>query len=342
MSEFTHPAWFLAIFPLLVGTFIAWRRRVPGLLVGRISTDATKRSPSLRLRVPLLMETLAGIAIIFALARPVGPGDERSERFGIDVMVCLDVSGSMAKMTDPPEGTPEEQAKALKSGLVPNRLESAKKALRTFIKNRPDDRVGLTVFSASVLTLCPPTLDHDFLLSRLNDEKIDVLPKSSTNITDSLGAAINRLREAPSPRRVVLLLTDGEHTAPTKLSPLEVAEKAAKPAKVVIHCVAIGGPTPVQVIPGISGPTWRPWPDAHFEPKVLRKIAEATGGLFQLAEDDQQLQRVMDGIDQLEKTKAVLERRVEYEERFRPFAWIALTLLLLGVFLEATWFLRVP
>ena len=281
---------------------------------------------------------LACVLLIAALARP-RTGDEKVivRSKGIDIVLALDMSGSMQAMDVPRNITSaDELAKAMNAGEVRNRLETAKEEIRKFILARPNDRIGLIGFADLAYSFSPPTLDHAWLLERLRTLEPGQLG-DATGIASAVSSGVRRLKNSDAPRRVLVLFTDGANTAENRLTPMQSAD-LAKEFNCIIHTVGIGSDNAYVLAQGygfqkIAG---------SFDEKLLSSIASVTGGTYFRAADKAGLKKVMSEINTLEKTNIEQPKYVEYKE-YAPFlALLALLLILTGFFQENVLKVRVP
>jgi len=341
--QFQDPVYFalLLLLPLL-----AW-------WVGRMGPDAALRFSSTTLARTVGRERrsqpgkflyglrlLALAAIITALARPqMGRVNESTEAEGIDIVVTLDLSGSMQALD---LSTPDD---------VVTRLDAAKRVVEDFIGKRNYDRIGLVAFAADAYVVNPLTLNHDWLKRNLQRLELGEIDGSGTAIGTALGASVNRLRDHESRSRIVILLTDGENNAGT-LSPIGAAE-AAKTYGVKVYTIATGkkGQVPVpetdrngRVIRDHEGrPVFRGRSDlSNFDEAELREIARMTGGQFFSATQDGDLERIYAEIDQLETTEIELRAFASFTELFAWPALLGLALLGLEQILRNTRYHRLP
>ncbi len=334
----------LGILPLIA--MRAWRKRRPGLIIGTTAPFQTGHGGGLRQRLPLLLELLALVLLVVACARPqLGITRQTRKAEGIDIMLCLDVSGSMraVDLAGSDEMSRKELIEALGTGDHKTRLQVAREQIEQFIQRRPNDRIGLVVFSDAILTLSPPTLDHDFVRKRLDDVKIGILDQYyQTSIAPPLAAAVTRLKKSDAPRRVIVLLTDGENTVHAAADPLEVARVAAQ-FNCIVHTVGIGSRTSfIAKDKDMFGRVvWDKFTE-EFNPEMLQKIAELTNGQYRAVDDAAMMQKVFNEIDQLEKTDRDTRSYIEYRDLFMPLLAGALGVLLLAILLANTILLRIP
>ena len=309
--EFAHPGffWLLLIIPLTVAWYI-WRERI---LQGSLSVSAVKgfslpaKSIIPRLRhLVIVFRSLALLALIVALARPQSSLSwQNTTTEGIDIIIASDISGSM-----------------LAEDFQPNRLEAGKNIAIDFIKNRPDDRIGLVIFSGESFTQCPLTIDHDVLINLFKDVKNGMIDDGTAM---GLATAVNRLKDSEAKSKVVILLTDGSNNMGS-IPPITAAE-IAKQFNVRVYTVGIGthgyAPYPVQTPMGIQ---YQRIP-VDVDEGTLSKIANITGGKYFRATDNETLKNIYDQIDKLEKAKIDVTQYHKKTELFLPFALIALLFL---------------
>ncbi len=265
----------------------------------------------------------ACVPLAIALARPqevLSRMATHSE--GVDIVIALDTSGSMAALDFRPS----------------NRLEVAKSVIGRFIEGRPDDRIGIVVFSGAAVTLCPLTLDHRVALQLLSRARIGMLP-DGTAIGMGLGVAINRLRHSKARSKVIVLVTDGSNNAGA-LDPMTAAQLAAQ-ERIRVHTILVGRggivPIPMQFRDPRTGQVVTQVRRARVDvnPQLLASIARATGGVAFRARSSHALMEIFKQIDRMEKTTFSSTRLVRYRERFEPWAFGALALMLAGIGLES-------
>ncbi|MCI5779970.1 MAG: VWA domain-containing protein [Lentisphaeria bacterium] len=340
MIQFMHP-WFLLLL-LLVPAAAAAMGFMPRPSV-TVSGVAPFRAAAKRRRflsLPQLCVLTALTLTVLALARPRTPEGTRKIRArGVDIVLALDMSGSMESFDRPHGMSEDEFVRKLQSGAIGSRLETAKREIRRFIKERPNDRIGLIGFADLAYSFVPPTLDHALLLERLDSLKAGELG-SATGIASPIGSAVRRLKDSASPRRVVVLFTDGENTAENRLTPQAAAE-TAKEFQVIIHTVGIGGNNAYAVI---SSPFGRSLSRVgnDLDEKLLRELAAMTGGTYFPAADASGMRRVMTEINRLERTDHTAPQSAVYREHAPALALAAAAVLLFGVFLYALGRPRLP
>ncbi|MEN0054682.1 MAG: VWA domain-containing protein [Mucilaginibacter sp.] len=322
--EFAHPGffWLLIIIPLMVAWYIWKQRQLQGnLSVPTLKSFAVGRKSNVaRFRhVGIVLRSLALAALIVALARPQSSLSwQDSTTEGIDIMIASDISGSM-----------------LAEDFKPNRLEAGKNIAIDFIKNRPNDRIGLVIFSGESFTQCPLTIDHDVLINLYADIKNGMI-EDGTAIGMGLATAVNRLRTSTAKSKVVILLTDGSNNSGS-IPPITAAE-IAKQFGVRVYTVGLGtngyAPYPVPTSMGVQYQRIK----VDIDEGTLSKIASITGGRYFRATNNETLKQIYLQIDKLEKAKIDVTQYRRKTEMFLPWAIIALVLLSLEFLLKNTLF----
>ena len=277
-----------------------------------------------------LLRVLAFVMLVLAMARPqLHDTTETRSVEGVDIMLVVDVSTSM-----------------LSKDLEPNRIEAARKVASEFISNRPDDQIGLTLFGGESFTQCPMTLDHAALLSMLNQVGTDYilqgrLDNGATAIGMGLASAINRLKSATAKSKVIILLTDGSNNM-GEILPLKAAE-IAKNENIKVYTIGVGtngtALTPAAIVGGQIQYLRLP---VEIDTETLQSIADMTQGKFYRATNNEELKRIYQDIDSLEKSKFDVQTFVKNEDMFQKFIIGALLALLLEILLRITLFRRIP
>ncbi len=341
--QFQNPECF---FLLLLLPIIAW-------WAGRMGPEAAMRFSSIKLvkavsrsRRSLPGKFLFGLrifalaALITALARPqMGKMNDTTDADGIDIVVTLDLSGSMRALD-----------LSTRKNIV-TRLDAAKKVVREFIDKRSYDRIALVAFAADAYVVSPLTLNHGWLKKNLDRLELGEIDGGGTAIGTALGASVNRLRDHEARSHIVILLTDGENNR-GELDPIGAAE-AAKSLGVKVYTIATGqkGRVPIpemtrdnRVLRDQDGkPVYRGRSDnSNFNEAELREIAEMTGGLFYNATEDGDLERIYDEISELETTTIELRSYATFTEYFIWPAAIGLAFLALEQLLRNTRYRRLP
>lgn len=330
--SFAHP-WFL----LLLGALplLAWLRRrsarESAFLYSSVQlvhgVASLRRSPAARTLRQLRWLALA--CLVVALARPrIGEGQVRITASGIDIAVALDLSMSMAA----------EDFELL--GRRVNRVIAAKDVLRQFIERRTNDRIGIVAFAGRAYVAAPLTLDHEFLLQRLDQLRLGMI-EDGTAIGSGLTAALNRLRALQSKSRVIILMTDGQNNA-GKVAPITAAE-AAQALGVKVYTIGVGtrGVAPYPQTDAFGNVRYVPM-QVDIDEESLTRIAEKTGGKYYRAVNTSSLRQIYAEIDQFEKTEAEIKKYQRYQEIFGYFAVPGLVLLLIEVVLANTIWRKLP
>lgn len=269
--------------------------------------------PTLRVRLFRIMPFVSAVALvlmILALARPqIGVKETLIPKSGIDIVLAIDVSSSML--------TPDFTMGSQKL----NRLEAVKKVAGKFMRKRPNDRIGLVVFSGRPYILAPLTWDHDWALSRLSELNERMLTDSGTAIGAALAVSANRLRESGSKSKVIILLTDGINNSGTIMP--ETSAQAARDLGVVLYTIGAGS-------------------RAEIDEALMTRIATLTGGCYFRAGDTQALSQIFERINRMAKTSQSAPKYGEYRELYPYLLGVAFLLLLLDVLLTMTVFRRIP
>ena len=330
---------------LLAVPFVLWRStlgadsRLPRLRLGTLAPFAGGPT-GLRSRLRDLPGVLRAVAITLlglALARPVSlQRPTETQESGIDIVLVLDLSGSMKAVMDAQvPGAPPPQ-RGIKR---PTRIDVAKDVIRDFISRRKTDRIGAVVFGRSAYVLAPPTLDYQLLDTLVARIELDMIDSTGTAIGDALGVAVARMRRSNARSKAIVLLTDGDSNAGS-IAP----EYGAHLAQVVgckIYTIQIGSGDDVDMQDGVDFLGHPKYVRAHFpvNPELLKKIAGTTGGAAYVASDAVSLRQSMhDVLDKLEKTKFEAQL-ASYEDLF-PFLLLPGTLLLALDALLRAWVLR--
>jgi Ca-activated chloride channel homolog len=332
MTRFLQPEWFwlMALLPIVM----LWHgRRGPVAAVEysdiSLAREVARRSRS---RIGLLVWVLPLLAcalMIVGLARPQR-AHSRTEVIanGIDIVLCLDVSGSMQALDF-----------QINHQRV-NRIEVVKSVVSKFIDERPDDRIGVIAFAGAPYLISPITLDHDWLQQNL--ERVTVGgADDGTAIGSAIAAGVNRLRLTPAKSKVIILLTDGVNNT-GKISPLAAAE-AAKAMGVKIYTVGVGvrGDAPIPVRDA-AGNMRLIMAKVDVDEKTLQAVADETGGKFYRATDTDSLQKIYEQINRFEKNAQTVQKFERTEELY-PWALMpSLALLGLSLALQHTRLRRLP
>ena len=266
---------------------------------------------------PFWLQLLSIGCVLLALARPqIKDVQNRKKGEGIDIMLSIDVSGSM-----------------LSNDFSPNRLEVAKEMAAEFVRNRPIDQIGLVIFSGESFTQFPLSTDHQSLLMQIAGLRSGLL-EDGTLIGEGLATAVQRLSTSRSKSKIVVLLTDGKEEAPdTRLIDPYTALEIAKTKGVKVYTIGMGSESAVAVSE-VSGRVDRNTP--FIDEALLKRISVQTGGEYFRAKNKEGLQEIYEQIDRLEKSNIEITEKVRYDEQFPYFIAAALIFLTLSVFLRYT------
>lgn len=272
--------------------------------------------------VPIL-QLLSVVLLILGFARLQETNiKENIESEGVDIVLSLDISGSM-----------------LAEDLKPNRLEAAKNTGATFIKERPTDRFGLVIFSGESFTQCPITVDHQVVMTQL-DKITNGLLEDGTAIGMGLATGVDRLKDTKGKSRVLILLTDGINNSGL-IDPLTALE-LAKAYNVKVYTIGVGtigqALFPTQTQFGVK----KRMEDVKIDEDLLKKISNETGGLYFRATDNNSLSNIFKEIDKMEKTKVDVSAYKQHKERFHLFVLLGISTLVLSIILQYTVFKKLP
>jgi Ca-activated chloride channel family protein len=317
--RFAYPLFFLLLLP--VAGFLVWRLLAKP---SSVSFPAAFRLKPLsdplsawRARAPLFLRTAVMTLLVFAAARPQTYTFTREVNdSGVDIMLCVDTSGSMSGMDFSIDGRAVE------------RLTAVKKVLHEFVKRRANDRVGMVAFGAQAYTQAPLTLDKGLMLSLVDRLSVG-MAGDSTAIGDALALAGKRLRPIKAPTKIVILLTDGVQNSGT-LAPKDAASALAA-LGIKIYTIGMGtyGRVPFKV-PGLFGEQII-YQNVIFDEKLLKEIAAIGNGRYYYAGDTETLGRIYSEIDKAEKSEVKTKEYFQYHELFPVFLIPALVLALLEI-----------
>ncbi|MEO6255140.1 MAG: VWA domain-containing protein [Ferruginibacter sp.] len=319
--------WFfllLAVVPVMIWWYAAKNsRRQSAIIISDTSARGLSSWKTGLRHLPFVFRLLAIIFIIAAMARPQTMFEEQNaEGEGIDIVLCIDVSGSMTAQD-----------------LKPNRLEAAKTVAIDFVNKRLTDRIAVVIFSGESFTQCPLTTDRRVLVSAIENIRNGLL-EDGTAIGSGLGTSVERLRSSKSKSKVVILLTDGENNG--GLIDPQTAKEIAKAFQVKVYTIGVGtdgyAPQPQNTPMGVVMANAR----VSIDEKLLKEIARETGGNYFRAKDNEGLTGIYAEIDNLEKSKVEITSRTRYTEKFFPFIVVALGLLFLEMLLKFTVFKKFP
>ena len=315
----------LLLIPAIVWYILKHKKAQASMNVS--STEAFDNMPrtyKVHLRhVIFAMRLLAVVCVIIILARPMTTDSwQKSSTEGVDVVVALDISGSM-----------------LSRDFTPNRLEAAKSVAAQFIAGREYDNIGMVIFAGEGFTMCPMTTDHAVLLNLLKDVECGML-NDGTAVGDGLATAVNRIKDGPAKSKTIILLTDGTNNAGV-VDPITAAE-IARSYGIRIYTIGVGtkgmAQSPVMTPYGIR---YQSMPVEIDEDK-LRRIASIGDGEYFRATDENVLKNVFAEIDRMEKTKLSVQQFSRREEAYMPWALLAMLLLGIEIVLRYTLLRNIP
>ena len=331
MLRFANPEFLglLVLLPLFVYWYLKKNPKRGGTLTYsnlRLVKNVKKHTSKRNYRHLIFSLRLVALALlIVCFARPqAGHTEEEILTEGVDIVLALDISSSMLAEDFKPN----------------NRLEAAKLVAADFIGGRTNDRIGMVVFAAKSFTQCPLTLDYGILLNFIEEIEIGMI-EDGTAIGMAIANAASRLRDSKAKSKVVILLTDGQNNR-GQLDPLTAA-KVAKAFGIRIYAIGVGkrGDALFPVDDPIWGKRYVRMP-VKIDEKILKEIAQITGGSYFRATDKESLEKIFEEIDGLEKTKIEVKQFTRYSELFVPYLFIALGVVVAEVTLANTKFRKIP
>lgn len=311
--EFAQPYYFLLLLGLIpiLGWQIWKKHKMQASFTIPTTISLKNISKSWRVRwrwVSYAFSIIAYLFFVVSMARPQSSFNiNEVEVEGVDIVIALDVSGSMKAMD-----------------FKPNRLEACKKVAQEFIEGRPTDRIGLVLYAGEAYTQCPVTSDHQTLQGLLDKTGFDKI-EDGTAIGDGLGTAINRLRESKAKSKIIILLSDGVNNR-GYVDPLSAAE-IAKNQNIKVYTIGCGtnGQAP------FPGPFGAVYVDTEIDEILLQNIAVTTGGKYFRATNNEKLKAVYKEIDKMEKTLINEKIYENKSEVFFPFLFLGILFLLVGI-----------
>ncbi|MDA1009171.1 MAG: VWA domain-containing protein [Bacteroidetes bacterium] len=329
MSNYTfvnREFFYLLIIPIAILIWYILKYKFVSSTILFSDTHSISKTITLKQRLrhlPYLLKIIATALLIIAIARPQSTANwEESTTEGIDIVLAMDISGSM-----------------LARDLKPDRLEASKDVAMDFISKRKNDRVGLVIFAGESFTQCPLTTDHNVLLNLFKDVKSGMV-EDGTAIGMGLATAVNRLKDSKAISKVIILLTDGVNNS-GMVPPLTAAEIAQK-FGIRVYTIGVGtegfAPYPFQTPFGIQYQDM----EVKIDEKSLQDIAILTDGKYFRATNNNSLKEIYKDIDALEKSKIEVTEFHKRSEEFLPFALWALGLLFLGFILQITYLKQIP
>jgi len=316
----------LLLLPLILWYF--YREQKKRSVVFRISTTTGIQHLPQSWKVtwrPVLnvLRSIAFVAFVIALARPQKTNvSESIDSEGIDIVLSMDISGSM-----------------MAEDFTPNRLKAAKENAIKFVDARPNDRIGLVIFAGESFTQCPITIDHNVLKEQIAAVEGGLL-KDGTAIGDGLATAVNRLRNTRGKSKVIILMTDGVNNQ-LKVGP-ETALEIAKVYHVRVYTIGIGSIGQALMPYNTPFGMKKEMVPVEIDEPLLKKIAHETGGQYYRATGNTRLESIYQSIDKLEKTSVKVNAYKHYSELFFWFAFTGVVALALEILLSLTVFRRLP
>lgn len=322
--EALHPRmlWGLPVVVLLAAWYV-WRSgarhaRVKLSTLGALAKGPTDMLAMLR-HLPYALSLFGLALLLMALARPQSRDNWQDvQREGIDIVIALDVSGSM-----------------LAKDLRPDRLAASKQVAMEFIDGRPNDRIGLVVYEGEAFTQCPLTTDHHVLKEFFQQARTGLV-EGGTAVGMGLATALNRLRDSEAKSRVVILLTDGVNNAGS-VQPIDAAQIAAT-LGVRVYTIGVGtrGKALSPVARYANGQYRFEYMDVEIDERMLKQVADLTGGQYNRATDTGKLKEIYAEIDHLEKTRINVTEHSRRNEEYLPFVLAGAGALLLAFLLDRT------
>lgn len=315
--------WLFLLIPMAVA-WIYWKRNEQTATLKISSTEGFKDSNSILIRLhPILnvLRLLALSSLIIAMARPrtVDISNQTKTTRGIDIVIAMDVSGSM-----------------LAKDLRPNRMEALKDVAADFVEERPNDRIGLVLYASEAYTKTPVTSDKAVVLEGIKSVKYDQVLQDGTGIGMGLSTAVNRLKDSKAKSKVIILLTDGVNNAGF-IEP-ETAADIAKQYGIKVYTIGVGtngmAESPYALAP--NGQILFQMMKVEIDEQLMRSIARKTDGKYFRATSNSKLAEIYASINKLETTEIEELKFYDYDEKYRPFVWLAGFLILLEIGLRNT------
>jgi Ca-activated chloride channel family protein len=323
--SFLNPEFFWLFLLIPVAIFwLCYKRNQQVATLKISSTKGFEGSTSLlvKLKPYLSVLRLVGLSsLIIALARPrtVDISNRTKTTKGIDIVMAVDVSGSM-----------------LAKDLKPNRMEALKRVAADFVQERPNDRIGLVVYASEAYTKTPVTSDKAIVEEAIKSIKYDNVLQDGTGIGMGLATAVNRLKDSKAKSKVVILLTDGVNNAGF-IEP-ETAADIAKQYGVKVYTIGLGsnGMAESPYAVGPNGQLLFQMMKVEIDEQLMKNIARKTDGKYFRATSNNKLAEIYGEINKLETTEIEELKFYDYDEKYRPFVWLAGFLLLVEIGLRNT------
>ena len=323
--SFLNPEFFWLF--LLLPTVVLWqlwkrKQQSPTLKISSVKGFKAQKSLLAKLKPFLFVFRLLALSsLIIAMARPrkVDISSQTKSTKGIDIVMAIDVSGSM-----------------LAKDLKPNRMEALKKVAENFVEGRPNDRIGIVVYASEAYTKTPVTSDKAIIQEAIQSIKYDNVLQDGTGIGMGLTTAVNRLKDSKAKSKVIILLTDGVNNAGF-IEP-ETASQIAREYGIKVYTIGIGtngnAMSPYAYAPN-GGFLFRMMP-VEIDVNLLQTIARNTGGKYFRASSNSKLESIYKEINKLETTEIQELKFYDYDEKYRLFVWIAGILVLIEFGLRNT------
>lgn len=314
--------WLLLLLPLMLLWYWFWNKKSQANVTfsTTIAFKKTKSWSDALYHLLFVLRMIAIALIVVALARPQTHSENAKTKItdGIDIVMAIDVSASM-----------------LSQDLKPNRFEALKKVASQFVKDRPNDRIGLVIYAGESYTKTPVTTDKSIILNALSEITYGQI-EDGTAIGMGLATAVNRLKESKAKSRVIILLTDGVNNTGF-IDPQTAAELAAEYG-IKVYTVGIGtnGMALSPYALNADGSIIYRMQQVDIDEPLMKKIAQVTKGRYFRATNNQKLQQIYDEINQMETTKIEEFKYTEVDEKFRWWVLVAGILLLLEFVLRHT------
>ena len=330
MYRFAYPVLLFLLIFIVGGGLLAYRRK-PEAIIFSGASDLSRligRGSFLLCKIPLLLRVIVLILLVIAAARPQKYNvSSEVNTSGVDIILCLDTSGSMRALDF---FIDQERV---------NRLEAVKQVVHDFISKREHDRIGLVVFGEKAFTQCPLTMDKGLLLNLVDSMEIG-MAGDSTAIGLAVALGAKRLKDIKAKSKILILLTDGRNNA-GRIDPVQAAEAAAA-INARIYTIGVGGfgPAPFMV-ETIFGKQIQKI-NVDLDEDTLKQIAETGTGQYFRASDSKKLQEIYDLIDRLETTEIKVKQFFNFEELYKYFLIPALLILIVEIFMKSLIIRRLP
>ena len=327
--DFAYPENFmlLGLVPILIWWYVKrYDRKQPVMKVSAVGAFKVKTAKNYFRHLPFILRMLAVVALIVAVARPQKRNDQtQTQGEGIDIILCIDVSGSMGSRD-----------------ILPSRMDVAKDVATDFVLSRPVDRIGLVIFSGESFSQVPLTTDRNTLVSQIQSLESRRYLKDGTVIGEGLATAVDRLSKSTAKSKVIILLTDGKEEAPeTRLIDPLTALEITKTQRVKVYTIGMSAQNAIPLEENVKGR--KPATTNNFlDEELLRRIASETDGEYFRARDKLSLQSIYGQIDKMEKSKIEIQSLRHYHDEFIPLLLIALGLLFIELTLRFTIFRKFP